>query len=488
MRSAFIKILTMGFALLFAMTLSVAQAVAASCVNIANLDQALYENSPGATKTSSHVVTLETGDALVFGYSIGGSASISIDLIAAPTGVTLASIIANATGTGTVTFNSSTADGNYTFRYSLTVDPNFEGGTLSSFSATCTANPTPTPTPTPEPEPDLPTEIASLTGPIDIARLNNSPVNLPNKSNSPVPPASSDVGDGEPLAYLSNQNNDPVNDAFMAISAVGNGFVMQAGSSGPAVDVWTRLKVALIAGTRNRAGAAVHGELGVVHSFTDDFDAGVFLSVFRGGISDTSTNASLNMLAAGGGGYVKFEFFENLQTGLSASYEISTNDFVFGTDTGTFRRDRFEIDYSLSGEFVVEEVRIVPIVNLGWVHLERYAYTDSANTAVPAASADELAATLAITVDRTFEIEDSNIASVTPSVGVALNYYLLRLSDLTFLTGPSILQSPVDASVNAGMTLQFHGGASASLNLGIEGIANNAQAYSAVFKFTAPIN
>ncbi len=260
-----------------------------------------------------------------------------------------------------------------------------------------------------------------------------------------------------------------------------------ARANGHMFDLWTRMQLSAIDGSLDRDGTTFNGQLGLVRSLSNNLDGGLFVSVFSSDINTGDLASNLDSLGFGAGGYLKFSINDRLRAGISTSFERSDNDINIGGATGSFHRNRFTLDASLSSKRVVRGVTVIPSANLSWVHSDRDSYVDSVGTAVPSTTDDTLTATTALSLSRAFVPDNPAILAVTPNLNLAVNFHLIRFDDVVFTDGSQIGYGAVTGTVSGGVDVHFVNGNSLNIAATAGGIGGDTQAYGIGAQFRMPL-
>lgn len=316
----------------------------------------------------------------------------------------------------------------------------------------------------------------------------NNPLQAPDQNGSNAPGELAPYIDNTDMILARNEGVQAINEGFSQdFTLAPGGFENAHVTRGETFDIWTRLKFSLIDGAAGFDGQTFHGQLGAVRSVSDTIDLGVFVALFAGDIDSGSLAADMQALGLGAGAYVKARIGERTNASLVFDYERSENDISVAGATGSFNRDRFELNASIDDTIFIGNVRVNRTANISWDRSDREGYTNSAAIFVPGRVDDVVTATGALNFSRTIMSDLPNVLTITPSLGLALNYHIEQVDDITFANGSQLEFSTFTSDVNAGVSLLLVNGGTLSLAGGVAGLGGDVLAYSASARFTVPL-
>lgn len=143
---------------------------------------------------------------------------------------------------------------------------------------------------------------------------------------------------------------------------------------------------------------------------------------------------------------------------------------------------------SLSKPFEVEGWTLSPNAGVSFVNIERDAFTASDGTFVGGSNSTQVSAMAGINASTRFDIERANgeTIGISPSFGLSGFYNLGRFDPLVGSNGEEITAEGFGLVANAGLAMQFAGGASLGLNSSLSGLTSERKNLSVSARFNLP--
>lgn len=251
-------------------------------------------------------------------------------------------------------------------------------------------------------------------------------------------------------------------------------------------DIWSEGSFSLFEEHNRKSGT-----FGVIHAGADylisaDFLLGAKVQVDWMDQTFSDTNGGVDGIGFLAGPYATIALSENLFFDVSGAWGVSQNTVSpFGTYSNVFSTNRWMIDASLIGQFVLDNWTVRPELAFAYIDEYQNAYTDSLNVPIPAQRVAQGELSFAPRISYNVMLE--NGGTLTPWLEVKGHYAFQTYgTPSTGSYGAGL--NGLSASIGSGLDIVLTSGVSLSLSGQYGGIGTNNTSYGASFGMNIPLD
>lgn len=198
------------------------------------------------------------------------------------------------------------------------------------------------------------------------------------------------------------------------------------------------------------------------------------------------TNGKVDGIGFMAGPYATIALGENLFFDISGSWGQSQNMISpFGTYVDHFSTNRWMIDGSLTGQYILDNWTVRPTLAFAYIDEYQNPYTDSLNVPIPGQRIAQGELSFAPHVSYDFILENGGV--LTPWLEVK-GRYAFQMGGKPSTGSYSDAMNAFSASFGGGFDFNLTSGASFTLSGQYEGIGKNATSYGVDFGVSVPLN